>query len=277
MALPIDSVTALQNSTMPAKPTNKGAELGQVDFMKLIIAQMRNQNPLEPQKDTDFMAQMAQFEALNQSKLAAQGIKAMQGVQELTGAAALIGRSVIGKQVDGTAVARDMVGRELFGAPYAKLSTQQRVGVNDDPRIQATIADARPGSGHVHRCGGALVAIDNVTGASLRQPMAPTGRGAQAPEAGFSGVLQQAAEGLQMSRHAQKRIDRRDLDLDGPRLERLNTAVTSAAQKGARQSVVMLDDLAVVVNIRDRTVVTAMNTEGGRQRVFTNIDSVVIA
>jgi hypothetical protein len=39
----------------------------------------------------------------------------------------------------------------------------------------------------------------------------------------------------------------------------------------------MLDDLAVVVNVRERTVVTAMNTEGGRERVFTNIDSVVIA
>ena len=143
MALPIDAVTGLQNNTLPAKTKSKGAELGQVDFMKLIIAQMRNQNPLEPQKDTDFMAQMAQFEALNQSKLAAQGIKAMQGVQELTGAAALIGRNVIGKQVDGTAVARDMVSRELFGAPYAKISSQQRVGVNDDPRVQATAADAQ--------------------------------------------------------------------------------------------------------------------------------------
>ena len=122
------------------------------------------------------------------------------------------------------------------------------------------------------------MAIDNVSGLAGRAPVAPVGTGrATAPGGGFPGVLQQATDGLQLSRHAQKRIDRRDLDLDGPRLERLNSAVTSAAQKGARQSVVMLDDLAVVVNVRDRTVVTAMNTEGGRQRVFTNIDSVVIA
>lgn len=120
------------------------------------------------------------------------------------------------------------------------------------------------------------MAIGNVTAAGLRPPLAPGARTSTAAN-GFSGVLQEAADGLQMSRHAQKRIDRRDLDLDGPRLERLNNAVTSAAQKGARQSVVMLDGLAVVVNIRDRTVVTAMNTEGSRQRVFTNIDSVVIA
>ena len=121
------------------------------------------------------------------------------------------------------------------------------------------------------------MAIEAIPGAGSGAPCAASGRGASQPGAGFSGGLQQAADGLLMSRHAQKRIDRRDLDLDGARLERLNTAVTSAAQKGARQSVVMLDGLAVVVNIRDRTVVTAMDTEGGRQRVFTNIDSVVIA
>jgi hypothetical protein len=56
--------------------------------MKLIIAQMRNQNPLEPQKDSDFMAQMAQFEALNQMKLVAQGMKVLQGVNDFSSAAA---------------------------------------------------------------------------------------------------------------------------------------------------------------------------------------------
>jgi flagellar operon protein len=60
-------------------------------------------------------------------------------------------------------------------------------------------------------------------------------------------------------------------------LQRLQGAVNSAAQKGARNSVVMLDDLAVVVDIQQRMVVTAMEREGGRERVFTNIDSVVIA
>jgi flagellar operon protein len=46
---------------------------------------------------------------------------------------------------------------------------------------------------------------------------------------------------------------------------------------GARNGVVMLDDLAMVVDVRERTVVTALQREEGRQRVFTNVDSVVIA
>ena len=83
--------------------------------------------------------------------------------------------------------------------------------------------------------------------------------------------------GVQFSTHAAKRIERRDLDLDAGRLNRLNSAISRAAEKGAKNSVVMLDDLAVVVDVRDRKVVTAINAQQGKERVFTNIDSVVIA
>jgi flagellar basal-body rod modification protein FlgD len=139
--LNVDAVTNLQNSTFAPKQ-NTGAEMGQVDFMKLIIAQMRNQNPLEPQKDTDFMAQMAQFEALNQMKSVAQGIKAMQGVQELAGATAMLGKTVVGKQVNATPIVRDLVSRELWGTSYANISGQQRVDVNNDERVLAAAQDA---------------------------------------------------------------------------------------------------------------------------------------
>jgi flagellar operon protein len=93
----------------------------------------------------------------------------------------------------------------------------------------------------------------------------------------FGDALAAAGERLTLSRHAQHRVERRGLQLDDQRLARLEGAVNSAAQKGARNSVVMLDDLAVVVDIQQRMVVTAMEREGGRDRVFTNIDSVVIA
>ena len=95
------------------------------------------------------------------------------------------------------------------------------------------------------------------------------------------GVEQSPPAGVLLSRHAQKRVDRRDLNLDPARMDRLESAITRAAEKGSKNSVVMLDDLAVVVDVRQRTVVTAMQrnspAEGGRERVFTNIDSVVIA
>lgn len=104
-------------------------------------------------------------------------------------------------------------------------------------------------------------------GASVRQSGGPS----------FQEALQRAVTGVQLSTHAQKRVERRDLDLDPARLQRLDTAITRAAAKGSRSSVVMLDDLAVVVDVRQRTVVTALNAQQGKERVFTNIDSVVIA
>ena len=143
MALQANPVTALQNSTFAqAKPRAAGDELSQVDFMKLIIAQMRNQNPLEPQKDSDFMAQMAQFESLNQMRTMATGMKVLQGMQELTSASGMLGRTVTGKQVDATSVTRDLVAREAFGTSYSQLPSEMRVRVNEEQRVQAAIADA---------------------------------------------------------------------------------------------------------------------------------------
>lgn len=108
------------------------------------------------------------------------------------------------------------------------------------------------------------------------QPAARPAAGAPGT-ASFGDALAAAGERLTLSRHAQHRVERRGLQLDDQRLARLEGAVHSAALKGARNSVVMLDDLAVVVDIQQRMVVTAMEREGGRDRVFTNIDSVVIA
>jgi flagellar basal-body rod modification protein FlgD len=68
--------------------------LGQDDFLKLLVTQMTSQDPLNPQKDTDFIAQMAQFSSLEQTKTMAAELSAMKSQQDFTQAAALLGRSV---------------------------------------------------------------------------------------------------------------------------------------------------------------------------------------
>ena len=140
MALEIDPVVGLKNSTYTPQRAASN-ELTQVDFMTLIIAQMRNQNPLEPQSDSDWMAQMAQFEALNQMRTMADGMKVLQGINELTSATSLIGKTVTGKQVDAIGVTRDIVGREMFGRPWEKLASFERVQVNTDERVVAAAQD----------------------------------------------------------------------------------------------------------------------------------------
>ena len=93
----------------------------------------------------------------------------------------------------------------------------------------------------------------------------------------FSQVLQETRESLAFSRHAQQRLESRNIQLSGEELDRLQGAVQRARDKGARDSLVLMDDLAFVVSIKNQTVVTAMTEDNLREHVFTNIDSAVIA
>ncbi len=97
--------------------------------------------------------------------------------------------------------------------------------------------------------------------------------GSQAAAADFSRLLNSS---LTFSRHVSERIERRQIDMSGDRIDRLESAVDKAAAKGARESLVLLNDLAVVVSVRNRTVITAMERDNMKEGVFTQIDSAVI-
>lgn len=81
---------------------------------------------------------------------------------------------------------------------------------------------------------------------------------------------------LKFSKHVSDRIERRQIDMSADRIGLLESAVDKAAAKGARESLVLLNDLAVLVSIRNRTVITAMERENMKEGVFTQIDSAVI-
>jgi flagellar basal-body rod modification protein FlgD len=68
--------------------------LGQADFLKLVVAQMTSQDPLNPKKDTDFIAQMAQFSSLEQAKNMQSDIADLRDGQEISQADGLLGQSV---------------------------------------------------------------------------------------------------------------------------------------------------------------------------------------
>lgn len=85
------------------------------------------------------------------------------------------------------------------------------------------------------------------------------------------------ATAIKFSGHAQTRLQSRNISLDASQMERLQGAVQKAAGKGSRDSLVLMDDLAMVVSVTNRTVVTVVDKENLKQNVFTNIDSAVIA
>jgi flagellar operon protein len=82
---------------------------------------------------------------------------------------------------------------------------------------------------------------------------------------------------LRFSGHALQRLQKRGSEVDAASLARLQGGVARAAAKGARDSLVLVDDTAFVVSVPNRTVITAVDREHMREQVFTNIDSAVIA
>lgn len=81
---------------------------------------------------------------------------------------------------------------------------------------------------------------------------------------------------LRLSGHAQTRLESRNIAMSADEWERVLDGVERAAQKGAREALVMVDQVALVVSIRNRTVITAVDKDHLKENVFTNIDSAVI-
>lgn len=93
----------------------------------------------------------------------------------------------------------------------------------------------------------------------------------------FDSIFKQELEQVKFSSHAMKRLESRNIQLSDKDLNRIQDAVQKAESKGAKDSLVMMDNTAFIVNIPNKTVVTAMEVAGSNENVFTNIDSVVFA
>ncbi len=96
-------------------------------------------------------------------------------------------------------------------------------------------------------------------------------------ESAFENALQEELRGLTFTRHARERLAARNMQLNEADMTNLQQAVNRAAEKGAKDSLVLLRDMAFIVSVRNRTIVTAMDSEHMKENVFTNIDSAVIA
>jgi flagellar operon protein len=93
----------------------------------------------------------------------------------------------------------------------------------------------------------------------------------------FDSIFREELEKIKFSNHAAKRLEARNIQLSDTEINKLQSAVDKAEAKGAKDSLVMMDDTAFIVNIPNRTVVTAINVNESNENVFTNIDSVVFA
>ena len=95
MSISFSSISAANAGALPEAETRVPKQnLGQDDFLKLLVAQFTTQDPLSPQADTEFVAQMAQFTSLEQTKTMQADIALMRADQRLMSANAMLGREV---------------------------------------------------------------------------------------------------------------------------------------------------------------------------------------
>ena len=112
-----------------------------------------------------------------------------------------------------------------------------------------------------------------------RQVTSPRKNQGQVAGSPFQSILQQQlqrSESLKFSKHASARLTSRQIDLSAEQMERLNSGVDKAMAKGIKESLVLMDNIALVVNVENRTVVTALDRSETKEHVFTNIDGAVV-
>ncbi len=90
----------------------------------------------------------------------------------------------------------------------------------------------------------------------------------------FNQALTPANNQIRISAHAQKRLDERNITMNARLEDSLNSAINELAAKGAKDSLVITSEGAFLVNVPNRTMVTAMGLDEMRDGIVTNIDSV---
>src|SRR5688572_342949 len=106
MTVSATSSTTASTSTTGTSSSEVGAAagMGKDDFMKLLIAQLKNQDPLKPMDDKEFITQLAQFSSLEASEKMTKQMEELTGSQMLVQAATLIGKQVTAKLENGDVV-----------------------------------------------------------------------------------------------------------------------------------------------------------------------------
>lgn len=125
--------------------------------------------------------------------------------------------------------------------------------------------------------------LAQINGVSPIQPGTQPGGAQQVREAGqaFREALEKArqtgeAPDVAFSAHAAERMMQRGLALDANDLQKISDGIDRAAEKGAKDSLMVLRDLAMIVSVENRTVITALQGENVKENVFTQIDSAIL-
>jgi len=83
-------------------------------------------------------------------------------------------------------------------------------------------------------------------------------------------------QGIKFSKHAEFRLKARNINLSNQQVDKINQAVAKAEEKGVSDSLILMDEIALVVSVKNKTVVTVASKNELKDNIFTNIDGTVI-
>src|SRR3954466_14196094 len=134
---PVTGTTAATTATTATSPTKKADQaLGKDDFLKLMVAQMKNQDPMSPADDKDNIAQMAQFSSLEQITNLAAATQQLADSMQTTQTLGLIGHTVSYKAADGTLTSGTVSAVDVAGGtPSLTIGDQKDV----DPTVVTSV------------------------------------------------------------------------------------------------------------------------------------------
>jgi flagellar operon protein len=96
----------------------------------------------------------------------------------------------------------------------------------------------------------------------------------------FAAELQSAlkpnSEGLTISKHARQRLEQRGINIDEARWDQIGEKIKEAKSMGVKDSLVLVDDTALIVSAKNNTVITAMNRAEATAQIFTNINGTIL-
>ncbi|MHB1392435.1 MAG: TIGR02530 family flagellar biosynthesis protein [Clostridia bacterium] len=94
-------------------------------------------------------------------------------------------------------------------------------------------------------------------------------------EAVFQEELSKQSE-VKFSKHAMERLQARNIKLSKEDLNKIGDAVNKAAEKGVKETLIIMGNSAFIANVKNKTIITAATEDNLKNNVFTNIDGAVI-
>ncbi len=125
------AVESIGTVTSNAAADTKQLGIGQEDFLKILLTQLTYQDPLKPMDNQEFIAQMAQFTSLEQTRQLNDGLESLLKIQSATQSVGLIGKTVEVRTASGSEVGEVTTVSFQNGSPAFVVKTQNNQFLTD--------------------------------------------------------------------------------------------------------------------------------------------------